>query len=904
MRWRRPHLVAVMMMVCFATMILGADVPNFLKNGDLSATTNGQPQSWAVAGDPATVTQQLAIIEDAAGRYMRLTCTRCDPRTPSSHAMLAQAGVPLQKGRTYEFSAQVRASGMRGGVVSVAIRNTRDWSDCGLSSEIAVSDQWVTFSKVFKATQDTSDNNRLQIWFTEPGTLDLRDLRVSASVERATRLTNVTPPGTTRNLVGNGSFENGTAGWSSLGTGAGWGNLASLHGTIQHGGAADGEAFLRIPLGPGVTPELAFDYYEPVIRRELAPLAANLGWIAVEPGKPYMLSCQMRASEAGVPAIVGIVEQDPSSWFRQQRAKVKLTTAWAPYVFTFRPQTRYAYVTIGPNLEEERSVHVDVDCVQLEPGDKATAYVAHAPLEVALTTSARGGISYAGEAMEVLVHVTNSADVASELTVQLEAKDFYGRMEQLPALKLATGPKASVTGRVAIPADWRGYYDVTAKVPEAKSQASVRLAIVPRREERDTVCGINHAFADRELIALADGAGVSWYRDWSLKWQHIEPKPGEWHWDVGDQQIGRVLKENQRVLPLLPPFPSAEWNSEAPANLASSGYPGVRLRQAWAPRDPKQLVDFIAAAVGRYKDRINVWEFLNEPVFTDYALPADSANRYGGRKYGPADYVNLLTLAAKAMKAADPNCRVIGGLGSGPRHMTRELMDAGILQQIDILNLHMYPGLRAPETFAAEMDELLAMMDAYGGRKPIWITEFSYYGTDRLPREPFVPIASSWAENRLLADERQCADYTVRYFLVMLSHGVERIFIHSGASGQVNQTDLECAIFDYGGAPRKLYPALAVLTSVLGASPRSVGSGRIGDDGWCAAFETGKQSVISVWATRDTPAKLPNRSDVKWMDTVGRPLSTAPTQFSTSPAYLIAQSGQAASLMAEITGRP
>ena len=299
----------------------------------------------------------------------------------------------------------------------------------------------------------------------------------------------------------------------------------------------------------------------------------------------------------------------PAASLRQQHKNVNLTAAWAPYTFTFRPQARYVYVTIGPHLAEQRTCHVDVDCVQLEQAAAATSYVAHAPVELALTTASRGGISYAGDPVEVLVHLANSADVTTELAVQLEAKDFYGEMLQLPALKLVAPPKATVAGRVTIPADWRGYYEITARAAGLDSPASVRLAIVPKREVRDTVCGINHAFAAGELIGLADGAGVSWYRDWSLKWQHIEPKPGEWHWDVSDQQIGRVLKENERVLPLLPPFPSAEWNSEAPANLAGSGYPGVRLRQAWSPRDPTQLADFVAAAVGRYKDRINVWEF-------------------------------------------------------------------------------------------------------------------------------------------------------------------------------------------------------------------------------------------------------------------------------------------------------
>jgi hypothetical protein len=231
------------------------------------------------------------------------------------------------------------------------------------------------------------------------------------------------------------------------------------------------------------------------------------------------------------------------------------------------------------------------------------------------------------------------------------------------------------------------------------------------------------------------------------------------------------------------------------------------------------------------------------------------------------------------------------------------LIVEGILQHIDILNLHIYPGLRAPETFATAMDDLLAMMDAHGGRKPIWITEFSYYGTDRLPREPFVPASWSWSEGRLLADERQCADYTVRYFLVMLSHGVERIFIHSGSSGQVNQADFECALFDYGGVPRKLYPALATLTNLLGPSPKSAGSARIGDTGWCAAFETGKQSVVAVWATGEAPAKLPIRGDVTWMNCIGQRLTAAPTQLAASPVYLIGPSGQGARLLAEVSSR-
>ncbi len=68
----------------------------------------------------------------------------------------------------------------------------------------------------------------------------------------------------------------------------------------------------------------------------------------------------------------------------------------------------------------------------------------------------------------------------------------------------------------------------------------------------------------------------------------------------------------------------------------------MRARQAWAPKDPQELADFIERAATRYKDRIHIWEFLNEPIYTDYALPArpngqrDARSVQAGGLRGPA----------------------------------------------------------------------------------------------------------------------------------------------------------------------------------------------------------------------------------------------------------------------------
>jgi hypothetical protein len=255
------------------------------------------------------------------------------------------------------------------------------------------------------------------------------------------------------------------------------------------------------------------------------------------------------------------------------------------------------------------------------------------------------------------------------------------------------------------------------------------------------------------------------------------------------------------------------------------------------------------------------------------------------------------------MRAAEPTCKVIGGIAGGPRTLTREVIDAGCLNHVDIFNLHIYPGKRAPESYSQEMQDLLATMDGHGGRKPIWMTEFSYYGADNLPRRPFLRRADNWSEERLLESERQCADYTVRFFLVMLSHGVEKVFIHSGSSGRVNDPSYECALFDYGSTPRKLFPALAVMTDLLGEHPECVGQSPLGELGHAAAFETGTRSLVALWTESDGTGQrvvIPTQDGLNVLDIVGHPIEGKSLELSSSPAYLLGPPGQATRLLASV----
>ena len=70
----------------------------------------------------------------------------------------------------------------------------------------------------------------------------------------------------------------------------------------------------------------------------------------------------------------------------------------------------------------------------------------------------------------------------------------------------------------------------------------------------NSLFGMNYAFPWDHLNALCGRFGLRWFRDWSLKWQTVEPEPGEFDFAEPDPQINRVLKLGLNVLPLLP-FP-------------------------------------------------------------------------------------------------------------------------------------------------------------------------------------------------------------------------------------------------------------------------------------------------------------------------------------------------------------
>jgi hypothetical protein len=717
----------------------------------------------------------------------------------------------------------------------------------------------------------------------------------------------------TRNLLPNSSFEAGVDGWATLGKTTGWGgDTSGLHGQIDPTVAHDGTQSLRFDLGPGKTPFTYYDCWPASRQLQDAPLAANLGWIAVHKGQPVTLSAWLRADRSGVPAeFVLTFGGDPTAGTppRTARQGVTLSERWERYSFTATATESDVYAAVGPNLTDsaESTATVWLDAVQLEAGSAVSDYVRRLPVEVGVEIGEFADFLPAGTAPRLRVGAAQGAQTPLTLGLTLELEDYFG------------APLPAQTLEITLPAhgrrdrDWplqlpgTGFYRgrVTWRIDERPQSRAIRFVTCAPYAATDSPFGINHAPLSDELVRALQRAGITWGRDWSLLWGHLEPEPGKLSYTSADQQIQRLLDLGMNVVCLVPPLPSTDWNSTAPDSVPPTRW----QRMAYLPKDEAALFAFMTRSAARYRGKVTALEFLNEPVWTEFCLPGAEQHK-PGTPYTPADYLRLLSRAYPALKAGNPECTVIGGFSAEPWRFSRDLIEAGGLDCIDVLNIHNYGGRKPPESYIPEMKALLERMDAAGKRRPIWITEYAYYGLDEFPWSPWEPLAGAWSHNLLLRDERQCADWSIRYALIMLAHGTEKIFYHQGAEGVVNNgsANVECPLLGAQGKPLKLYAAQAILAGLLGPTPiyagevakPAAGVDQVSAGVYAYAFQCGNTAVLAAWCVEGQTAVdawvLRAPADVAIDNLMGNRLAGGWVRLEVSPVYLTSTAHTAAAL--------
>lgn len=878
--------------VACASLTSPAAGTNLLFNGSFEShvLNSNAPDGWAAAGNPA-VKQRLVRDAGHDGAFCAmLECTEFTGDGPDYHAMLCQAGhVSVRRGQWYRLAFWAKGLGIKGGAVEVALSNTRSWENAGLADAFRTSGRWARFEILFQAKADLpAATSRLQFWFKSTGTLWLDGLELTESAEGQEWFPQILTE-QVKNMVPNSSFECGTAGWGSYTWGlGGWaGNLYQLEGQLDSAVAQHGRHSLRISLDPATLPVFWFDYYTPVRQPVGRVLVANRGWFRVRPGERLTLSAFLRADADPVTAQLVAVGSDDHT----ARKAVKVGREWGRQEFSFVPSQPFLFIAVGLDLEasQRTAATLWVDAIQLERDAHATPYETRWPVESSFGTDVVGNIfTNLEEGAVFTIRAYNNADTAVKIDGEFTVTDFFDQVVFAKACGLEVPARAGGNLRVSgVNTGVRGFFQ--ANWAAGESSSSLRGAIIEPADESlaDSPLGFNHAYPWDFLVSLARDAGILWWRDWSAKWETVEPKRNQFDWSAPDEQIRRVLSLNSQVEVLLP-FPSASWSTSARADevakaAGGDAYLHSRLPLAYAPKDLSDFGRYAAEAVRHFRKDlprgITHFQVLNEPVYTDYALP----RQFG---YTVEDYIRLLAVAYREIKAADPEVRVVGGL-SAPLESgwTTDFVKKGGLQFVDVFDLHNYDPARSAESFEDSFRSLEDLMGAHGGAKPVWITEWGCYADDDPPCIPQT-VGDATMNRCRWPSERTATEHLVRFTAVSFAHGVRKVFFHAGTCGSINGPDAGGVLFEYGGAPRRMYPGVAALTKLLGVPERCE---RILKRGGGSAyfFRSGGRTVAIAWNEGQEKPVLKSVDGVTARDIMGNPVEGKGLMLGETPVYLL-----------------
>jgi hypothetical protein len=240
-----------------------------------------------------------------------------------------------------------------------------------------------------------------------------------------------------------------------------------------------------------------------------------------------------------------------------------------------------------------------------------------------------------------------------------------------------------------------------------------------------TVAAINTSnttvgFADSDIIGMSQtdinrtldemqAMGVQNVRI-LIPWNNVEPANNYFYWNKVDALVNAAYSRDMGILGVL---------NSTPAWAVAPGRPPV----ASPPASNAEYAQFVGTVAARYAGKISAYEVWNEPNAATFWNPSPD----------PAAYTAMLQAAYPAIKAADPNATVIGGvvgwvtdypnLAISPAKYVQGMYDAGAQGYFDALSYHPYQyqvpfGQGKPYGPAAPINQLDLM------HQEIWATEY------------------------------------------------------------------------------------------------------------------------------------------------------------------------------------
>lgn len=245
------------------------------------------------------------------------------------------------------------------------------------------------------------------------------------------------------------------------------------------------------------------------------------------------------------------------------------------------------------------------------------------------------------------------------------------------------------------------------------------------------------AKVEQSLALIAD-AGFGWIRQ-QFPWEDIEISAKGDYWDHKWNQS--AWAKYDRIVDLAEQYDVeiiARLDNPPAWSRAMGDAPGWTMAP---PDNYEDFGDFVYTVVDRYKGRIRYYQIWNEPnIFPEW----------GDQPASPEGYTELLQIAYRRAKEADPDCVILAaGLAQnieetpdefGPRNMSdllylERMYQAGVQGSFDIMGSQVYGLWTGPydrrtsrdRTNFSRVQLLRAIMVEHGDAdKSIWATEVGW----------------------------------------------------------------------------------------------------------------------------------------------------------------------------------
>lgn len=210
-------------------------------------------------------------------------------------------------------------------------------------------------------------------------------------------------------------------------------------------------------------------------------------------------------------------------------------------------------------------------------------------------------------------------------------------------------------------------------------------------------------------------------------WRTIEPTEGQFRFDEAEAYVKECTKAGMDVLGVLG-YPS-RWASADPgeAHRAKGGY--LARPDRWKPASLEAWGRYVRRTVERFKGRVKYWEIYNEVNFHPPGLAASFSGT-------TEDYLDLIRVAWREAKAADPACQILSSGFSTEAEPTMPIAftKQGGARYCDIFNLHGYGGVEA-------CAPILAPFRKEKPDAPVWMTEQMWHELSDLNKRVYLAVA-------------------------------------------------------------------------------------------------------------------------------------------------------------------